>query len=100
MGGSISNNISNLVLAEKLTFRENYFHGAIPSAIGTLINLENLRFNYNEFTGSMPQEVCDLLDITLEDLISDCDDTLGNAAIECDCCTDCCDNVQKVCYEQ
>jgi len=100
--GTISNDISNFALAEKLIFRGNKFDGTIPKSIGKLDNLDNLWFQFNKFTGKVPDKICTMFEKKKTEwvLYADCDDTMGNAAVECECCTDCCDNVQKLCYQQ
>merc|ERR1712157_147032 len=99
LSGTISDKVSNFQQAETIILRSNRFSGSIPSTFGNLTNLGALWLYYNNFEGSMPEEICSLLNYNLDQLKADCLDMFGEIAVECECCTDCCDRMQQQCYK-
>jgi hypothetical protein len=65
----------------------NDLTGTIPGDIGRLTNLEVLHFAGTTLQGTMPAAVCDLRNVKLQTLSSDCGGT--NPILQCDCCTFC-----------
>jgi len=98
LSGTISDKVSNFQQAESIILKSNRFSGSIPSTFGNLTNLGSLWLYWNNFEGSMPNEICSLRNYNLDQLKADCLDMFGEIAVECECCTDCCDKMQKQCY--
>lgn len=68
-------------------------NGTIPWSIGNLTSLSVIELQGNDFTGTFPTSLCTTqLDFMMIIRISDCaqDKTTGGAAMECGCCTACC----------
>jgi hypothetical protein len=85
--GQISPLFARITPLNQLIFSKNVFTGTIPEAIGQLTNLQVLQTSETMFEGTMPATVCDLRDIGLEVLSSDC---AGNPPeVVCNCCTIC-----------
>jgi len=85
--GTISTSISNMMALEALRVSSNKLDGTIPTEVGDLFSLNAAWFHQNDLTGTMPTEVCNRGLIGLQ---ADCDSE-GAAAVECDCCSSCCD---------
>lgn len=97
--GTISSKVGQLRNIRNMNLRNNMFTGTIPTELGRLFEAESFRFHYNDFDGSMPQEVCQLRSQKLKEMYGDClAEYSGVAAVECSCCTDCCDRAQELCF--
>ena len=123
--GSIQSAIENLSSLEDFDISNNKFEGGIPSEIGSLVNLklfiifsnmftgtippelasleqiQMLKVHQNEFSGTISNQFCGLYEDphSLSMFYADCGptDIIGPPAIVCECCTHCCDIVQKNC---
>jgi len=89
MDGTISADFGELSDLEILILSQNQFRGTVPSTLGKLSNLVVLDIGYNNVEGSMPRDVCQLLDVSLVYLASDCAVNGGSSEFECECCTAC-----------
>merc|ERR1711862_305361 len=107
--------IQNLNYLERLNLGNNMFIGNIPSNVGMLHNLKQALFHYNKFDGIMPKEICNLtIYYNLFMLHADClnnnnnyddekekkkeESIFSSSYVSCDCCTDCCDRIENVCF--
>ncbi|CAJ1962611.1 unnamed protein product [Cylindrotheca closterium] len=85
--GTISTSISNMMALEALRVSSNKLRSTIPTEVGDLLGLKVAWFHQNEMTGTMPEQVCRRGLIGLQ---ADCDPE-GAAAVECTCCSSCCE---------
>lgn len=85
--GTISTAVANLVALQEFRVSSNQLDGTIPSELGRLSNLNTVWVHQNDLSGVMPTEVCNS---NLVGLQADCDPE-GAAAVECDCCSACCE---------
>jgi len=97
--GNIASDIGKLKNLKRLLFRLNDFTGTIPKEIGHLRKLDDLWLHFNKLEGDMPEQICGLTDYGLGSLMADCLDEFDQAALDCECCTDCCDRKQEVCFK-
>jgi hypothetical protein len=67
----------------------------IPASLGNLIALEQLQLQQNNFIGDVPDPVCEITS-----LVSFWADCAGKDRLECECCTECCDEKRGNCGER
>mmetsp|Transcript_12711 Transcript_12711/g.16058 ORF Transcript_12711/g.16058 Transcript_12711/m.16058 type:complete len:406 (+) Transcript_12711:84-1301(+) len=99
ISGTIPSTISRLTNLTSLSFEYNRLTGKIPSKLSKLTNLAELKLNHNDLSGTVPAAVCTLRQQSLYLFWSDCDDHGHVPAVECSCCTECCDGLD-MCYSQ
>jgi Leucine-rich repeat (LRR) protein len=87
LSGSISPSIANMTTLKEFRVNHNKLQGEVPSELGSLRNLKVAWLHHNDLTGIMPDQICSLGLISLQ---ADCDPE-GAAAVECTCCTACCE---------
>ena len=99
--GTISTSISKMSNLEVFRIRANRgITGTVPSEIGLLPNIKELWLHITGLVGVMPTEVCAIRGPgDLEILEANCADTNGfePPALDCLCCTECCDAATEVC---
>ncbi|CAB9523451.1 leucine Rich Repeat [Seminavis robusta] len=95
--GTISSSLGQLTKLSTLHLANNQFHGSLPSEIEALTQLDNLLVNgNNELTGTVPVSLCQNYFADEKKslrFVADClpNTQTGVAAIQCTCCTSCCD---------
>lgn len=57
LGGSLAEQVGELVALRKLNVHSNNIQGAIPSSIASLLNLRGLYLNRNRFSGPIPSSI-------------------------------------------
>ncbi|CAB9521321.1 leucine Rich Repeat [Seminavis robusta] len=94
--GTISSSLGLLTNLYVLELANNNFHGTLPNEIQALTTLRRLLVNGNQFTSTVPVAVCQNLyaEGIQSKVVADClpDSETGVPAIQCSCCTSCCDN--------
>ena len=89
--GTIPSELGNLVNLTRIGLSGCLLSGTVPSELGVLTTLEVMKLDTNLITGSVPQEVCDLRQVNLDVLVTDCPNNDGRGVV-CpipDCCTFC-----------
>jgi len=89
--GNIPSNYDRPNGLRDLYLQSNRLTGTIPDVSeGQLQNMTEFLVQDNDLEGEMPASVCALrAGAQLEDLWSDCDDSAGDAEVDCSCCTQC-----------
>ena len=92
LSGELPACFNNLAQLKDLNIMHNSFTGTIPRHWSSLVNMERFHFAHNELEGGVPGSFCEAKNLT--ELSADC---LHNDAMDCACCTKCCDPVANVC---
>jgi hypothetical protein len=114
--GTIPSEIGALKNLEGLVIDANSFKGTIPSEIGLLPRVQGLWLSDNQLSGTVPIELSSLSALSIKlfannltgsldmfcnkttifpKIIADCAGV--DAAVECTCCTSCCDSMSGNC---
>jgi hypothetical protein len=95
--GTLSTMVGLLTGLQQLRVSRNQMTGTIPTEIALLTGLQLFWSHINKMVGSMPTQICSLVSpIGLQYLQTDCHPE-GAPAVECLCCSACCDRNTSVC---
>jgi len=89
--GKIRNQMGQLSNLRNVYLSSNKFTGTIPDWIGDLTDLKAFHIQENLFTGSIPDSVCKSRATLNFELVADCFGDIYEEEIECECCTQCCE---------
>jgi len=94
--GTLPSEVGQLTNLRRLLLEDNELSGTIPSSVARITQIEMMYLHFNKLEGTMPETVCRMIKNVgrLIYLYTDCYATDG---IDCDCCTDCCDD-NRVCW--
>ena len=99
--GNINSNVEKLTNLANFIILGNVFVGTIPPELANLEQIRLIMVHQNDFSGTISKNFCGLYKdpYSLSMLYADCGPTdgIGPPAVECDCCTHCCDTAQKYC---
>uniref|UniRef100_A0A7R9W3P0 Leucine-rich repeat-containing N-terminal plant-type domain-containing protein n=1 Tax=Pseudictyota dubia TaxID=2749911 RepID=A0A7R9W3P0_9STRA len=96
--GTISSRVGQLNNLEGFSIYNNLFSGTIPAELAEIDTIKLISVFWNDFTGTLSGAFCELDE--LEWFRADCGPTnrTGPPAVECECCTVCCDTAQRYDY--
>mmetsp|Transcript_6396 Transcript_6396/g.11657 ORF Transcript_6396/g.11657 Transcript_6396/m.11657 type:complete len:586 (+) Transcript_6396:70-1827(+) len=94
--GTLSTRIGQLTRMERFRVSTNDLTGTIPSEVASLRSIVLFWFHKTRFTGIVPTSLCSLRPDPLVILQADCNPS-GNPAVECLCCSHCCDRLSGIC---
>jgi Leucine-rich repeat (LRR) protein len=93
--GTIPSQMGSLTLLESLWLKDNQLSGTVPVEFSSLIALEAVSFLANNLTGSLGM-FCNKTSLFTK-VEADCGGV--QPAVECSCCTACCDSLSGNCTE-
>lgn len=100
--GTVSTSIGLCTSLNAIDLSNNNFEGSIPTEIAALTELHDIFIQGNDFAGTFPESFCaNTLSSDRTDIGADClpDEGTNNDAMECKCCTECCNAVTGICQQ-
>lgn len=103
--GSIPTELGLLEHLEYLNLNSNKLEGNIPLSLKNLHRLEQMLLYFNDLTGVVSDDICILVDdVALYNFQTDCLSTSSTTdeepAIQCECCSYCCDGISHCALPQ
>lgn len=93
--GTISSLINKLQNLRSFLIKGNFFMGTIPTELAGIETIARINVRGNNFTGTISEAFCKLGQLWM--FYADCGPTDGTGppAVECECCTHCCDTARR-----